>query len=149
MIVPVGNGALLAGIGLELRERVPATLRVGVQSAGAPVMVESWRAGRVVEYGRAETFADGLAARVAVPLAVETLTDVATAMLLVSEREIARAVGAFAGAGIRAEGAAGAALAALDQLEEVEAPVVLVVTGRNIDDELWRRAVERPETFPD
>jgi hypothetical protein len=26
---------------------------------------------------------------------------------------------------------------------------VLVITGSNIDDELHRRAVERPETFPD
>jgi threonine dehydratase len=70
-------------------------------------------------------------------------------MLLVSEREIARAVAAYARAGIRAEGAAGAALAALSQLEDVEGPIVLVVTGRNIDDELWQRAVERPESFPD
>jgi hypothetical protein len=31
----------------------------------------------------------------------------------------------------------------------VEGALVLVVTGRNIDDELWRRAVERPESFPD
>ena len=30
-----------------------------------------------------------------------------------------------------------------------EGPVVVVVTGRNIDDELHRRAVERPESFPD
>jgi hypothetical protein len=26
---------------------------------------------------------------------------------------------------------------------------VLIVTGRNIDDEVHRRAVERPESFPD
>ena len=69
-------------------------------------------------------------------------------MLLVSEREIADAVGAYAAAGIRAEGAAAAALAALPQLDDVEGPIVLVVTGRNIDDDLWRRACEQPESFP-
>ena len=26
-------------------------------------------------------------------------------------------------------------------------PVVLIVTGRNVDDELWRRAVESPDSF--
>lgn len=149
VIVPVGNGALLGGIGLELLERAPETQRIGVQAAGAPVMVESWRAGAIVECDRAETFADGLAARVAVPLAVDVLARVASRMLLVSDREIARIVGAYASAGLRAEGAAAAALAALPQLDDVDGPIVVVVTGRNIDEELWRRACERPESFPD
>jgi hypothetical protein len=30
----------------------------------------------------------------------------------------------------------------------LEGVVVLIVTGRNIDDDLWQRAVERPESFP-
>jgi threonine dehydratase len=68
-------------------------------------------------------------------------------MVRVTEREIARAVGAYAKAGIRAEGAAAAALAALPQLDDVEGSVVLLVTGRNIDDELWLHAVDEPESF--
>lgn len=149
IVVPVGNGALLGGIGLRTVARAPGTLRVGVASQAAPVMVESWQAGTVVTSNRSATFADGLAVRVAIPLAVELLGEVASRMLLVSEREIARAVGAFAAAGLRVEGAAGAALAALPQLGDVEGPVVLVVTGRNIDDELHARACEQPESFPD
>lgn len=149
VIVPVGNGALLGGIGLELCDRSPATLAVGVQSKEAPVMVECWREGRIVASERSQTFADGLAVRVAIPLAVSVLREVASRMLLVSERAIAEALGTYAAAGIRIEGAAAAALAALSQLDEVEGPIVLIVTGRNIDDELWRRACERPETFPD
>jgi len=149
VVVPLGNGALLGGIGLELAQRSPRTERVGVAAQEAPVMVESWLAGQIVESERSSTFADGLAVRVAIPYAVGVLAEVTSRMLLVSEREIARAVAAYAEAGIRAEGAAGAALAALSQLEDVEGPIVLVVTGRNIDDELWQRAVERPESFPD
>jgi threonine dehydratase len=147
VVVPLGNGALLGGIGLELRERSPVTLTVGVQSKEAPVMVECWRAGTVVESDRCATFADGLAVRVAIPSAVDILAEVTSEMLLVSERSIAEAVGAYAAAGIRVEGAAAAALAALPQLDAVDGPIVLIVTGRNIDDELWRRAVESPETF--
>ncbi|MCL4290719.1 MAG: pyridoxal-phosphate dependent enzyme [Thermoleophilia bacterium] len=149
LVVPLGNGALLGGIGLELADRSPSTLAAGVQSREAPVMVECWQAGRVVESDRSETFADGLAVRVAIPHAVDVLARVAGRMLLVSERAIAEAVGAYARAGIRVEGAAAAALAALPQLGDVPDPLVLVVTGRNIDDELWRRAVDRPESFPD
>ncbi len=149
VVVPLGNGALLGGIGLELCERSPGTQRIGVQSREAPVMVESWRAGRIVESDRAGTFADGLAIRVAIPLAVEALGEVASRMVLVSERAIASAVGAYAARGIRVEGAAAAALGALQQLGDVGGPIVLIVTGRNIDDELWHRACSHPASFPD
>jgi threonine dehydratase len=148
VVVPVGNGALLGGIGLRICERWPDTLRIGVAAKDAPVMAESWEAGGIVESERSATFADGLAVRVAIPLAVDVLGEVASRMLLVSERDMARAVGAYAEAGIRAEGAAGAALAALPQLADVDGAIVLIVTGRNIDDELHRRACEDPESFP-
>lgn len=149
VVVPVGNGALIAGIGRTLRRRCPATLVVGVAAKEAPVMALCFEAKEVVDCGRMETFADGLAVRVAIPGAVALLNDTVDRLLLVSEREISQAVGAYARAGIRVEGAAAAALAALPQLGETTGPVVAVVTGRNIDEELYRRAVERPETFPE
>ena len=149
VVVPVGNGALLGGIALEVCRRSPQTLRIGVAAKDAPVMAESWEAGHAVESERSSSFADGLAVRVAIPFAVDVLGEVASRMLLVSEREMAEAIGRFAQAGLRVEAAASAALAALPQLDDVEGPIVLVVTGRNIDDETFTRAVERPETFPD
>ncbi|MGE5276697.1 MAG: threonine ammonia-lyase [Acidobacteriota bacterium] len=149
VVAPVGNGALIGGIGLALRERAPKTLLVGVAARNAPVMARSFEARRPVPGESAATFADGIAVRVAIPGAVEILSRVADRMELVSEREIARAVGLYAAAGIRAEGAAAAPLAALPRLAAVNGPVVLVLTGRNIDDELWRRAVDQPESFPD
>ena len=149
VVVPVGNGALLGGIGIELCRRCPQGLRIGVAAKEAPVMAESWEAGGAVESDRSATFADGMAVRVAIPFAVSVLGEVASRMLLVSERAIARAVGAFDRAGIRVEGSPAAALASLGQIEELDGPVVLVVTGRNIDDQLHRRAVDDPNSFPD
>jgi threonine dehydratase len=149
VVVPVGNGALLGGIGIELCRTCPQALRIGVAAKEAPVMAESWEAGGPVESDRATTFADGMAVRVAIPFAVSVLGEVASRMLLVSERAIARAVGAFERAGIRVEGSPAAALASLGQIEDLNGPVVLVVTGRNIDEELHRRAVEDPDSFPD
>jgi threonine dehydratase len=148
VVVPVGNGALLAGIGRTLGERSPPTLRVGVVASEAPVMAESWRAGQPVTSDRCATFADGLAVRVAIPFAVEALAEAADRMLAVSERELALAVGAFDAAGVRVEGGAAAGLAALPQLEDVDGAAVLIVTGRNIDDELHLRAVRDPGSFP-
>jgi threonine dehydratase len=147
VVVPVGNGALLGGVASAVLRRSPETLRIGVVSASAPVMADSWEAGRAVPSDRSTTFADGLAVRVAIPYAVAVLNEVATHMLRVEEPDIARGVGAFADAGIRVEGAAGAALAAFEQLPELDGPVVIVVTGSNIDDDLLERARNRPESF--
>ena len=141
--VPVGNGALLIGVARGLGGGA-----VGVVSTEAPVMARSVAAGEPVECDRCATFADGLAVRVAVPLAVSELVRLRTPFVEVSERAIARAVGAFAQAGIRVEGSAGASLAALDLLEPVDGPVVVMVCGRNIDEDLYRRALERPDSFP-
>ena len=81
-----------------------------------------------------------------VNLAVEELNPLVQRFELVTEEEIAGAVGVYAEAGIRAEGAAAAGLAVALR-EELPRPVVLIVTGRNIDEALWRRAVETPHSF--
>jgi threonine dehydratase len=143
VVVPVGNGALLIGIARGLQGSDP----IGVVAKEAPVMALSVAAGRPVDCDRCATFADGMAVRVAVPLAVAELTGLGVRMVEVSERALARAVGAFDAAGIRVEGSAAAPLAALPELGELGDPAVLIVTGRNIDDELHRRAVEHPESF--
>jgi len=157
VVVPVGNGALLGGVGRAVLERSPQTLRAGVVAAAAPVMADSFDAGRPVAGTGSATFADGLAVRIAIAYAVDALCAVATHMLRVSERELALAVAAFADAGIRVEGAAAAGLAALPQLQAAmdnpsassfpPGPIVLVVTGRNIDDDLLDRARTRPGAF--
>lgn len=138
VVVPVGNGALAIGIFRALAARSPSTLRVAVSAAEAPAMWESYRAGRPVDSDRCATFADGLAARVAIPLAVEELNRLAQRFELVSEAELADGVRGFARAGIRVEGAAAAPLA-LALREDLPRPVVLIVTGRNIDDGLYDR----------
>jgi threonine dehydratase len=143
VVVPVGNGALLIGIARAL----PESERIGVVAKEAPVMALSVAAGRPVQCDRSATFADGMAVRVAVPLAVDELVRLGVRMVDVSERAIARAVGEFHTAGIRVEGSAAAALAALDAIGGRNGPVVLIVTGRNIDDDLHARAVGRPESF--
>jgi threonine dehydratase len=135
VVVPVGNGALLIGVGRAL---AGGTRRIGVAAEAAPVMWESFHAGRVVESDRCDTIADGLAVRVAIPEAVAALSDAADDMLLVTELDLMRAVAAYDRAGIRAEAAAAAALAALPQIE-ADGPIVLIVTGRNIDDALLER----------
>jgi threonine dehydratase len=132
VIVPVGNGALFAGVargvGAEVR-------KIAVAAEGAPVMYESWRAGRVVESRRCDTIADGLAVRVAIPQAVAWLNDCVDEFQLASELALQQSVARFWERGIRVEPSAAATLAALPHVSE--RPVVLVVTGRNVDDDVF------------
>jgi len=138
VVVPVGNGALAIGVFRALAARAPGTLRVAVAAAEAPAMWESYGAGRPVDGESAATFADGLAVRVAIPLAVAELNRLAQRFELVSEAELEGGVRAYAAEGIRVEGAAAAPLA-LALREQLPKPVVLIVTGRNIDDALYNR----------
>ncbi len=147
VVVPVGNGALLIGVGTVLRAEAPDVALVGVVSSDAPVMAESIAARRPLESDRCATFADGLAVRIAIPEAVKRLVALDCRLVTVTERQLATAVGAYARAGMRVEGAAAASLAALPQIAS-NGTTVLLVTGRNIDDELYRRAVDTPEAFP-
>ena len=55
---------------------------------------------------------------------------------------------AFAAAGIRVEGSGAAGLAALPQVPDLNGPIVLVVTGRNIDEDLHEQARNQPQAFP-
>ena len=138
VVVPVGNGALAIGVFRAVARRAPAALRIAVAAAEAPAMWESWRAGTPVDSDRAATFADGLAVRVAIPLAVVELNPLVQRFELLDEAELEAGVRAYAEAGIRVEGAAAAPLA-LALRESLPRPTVLIVTGRNIDDTLYNR----------
>jgi threonine dehydratase len=138
VVVPVGNGALAIGVFRAVARRAPAAVRIAVSAEAAPAMCESWRAGMPVDSDRSATFADGLAVRVAIPLAVAELNPLVNRFELVSEDELAEGVRAYARAGIRVEGAAAAPLA-LALRETLPAPAVLIVTGRNVDDALYDR----------
>ena len=144
VVVPVGNGALLIGVARAVGDGT-----VGVVAKAAPVMALSVAEGRPVPCDDSDTFADGMAVRVAVPLAVTELAGLGVPMLKVSERALARAVGAYAQAGIRVEGSGAASLAAHLALGPADGPTVLIVTGRNIDVGVHQRAVDEPEGFPD
>jgi threonine dehydratase len=146
VVVPLGNGALIGGVA----EGIPrgSTRVVGVVAKDAPVMADSFEAGRVMTSASGATIADGLAVRVAIPYAVERIQTLLDEVVRVSERELASAVGRLAGAGIRVEASAAASLAALDHLQDPPEPVVLVLTGRNIDDDLFDRACSSPGSFP-
>lgn len=91
-LVPLGNGALLAGVGHALRALSPHTRLVAVCAAGAPSMAHSLREGRPVETATADTIADGIAVRVPVPQALDDLRGVVDEVVLVDDAAILEAM---------------------------------------------------------
>jgi len=132
LFVPVGNGALIGGIGAWIKAMAPASRVVGVQAAQAPAMTLSWRAGRPIETKCADTIADGIAARVPVALALELMLATVDEMRLVEETEIVAATADMAEAlPFSVEPSAGAAWAAALQQPRAGA-IGLVMTGGNV-----------------
>jgi threonine dehydratase len=144
VVTPIGNGALAGGVGAAIGR--PA-VRVGVVAKEMPVMADSVEAGCPVEAGSGTTIADGLAVRVAIPLAVERLRETVDDFVRASEREIASALVACHDAGVEVEPSAAAAVAAVRTFD-VDGPVVLVMTGRNLDPAVLERARTDLATFP-
>ena len=149
VVIPIGNGALAGGIAAALASRAPAVVRVGVVAANMPVMADSYEAGVPVDAQPGSTIADGLAIRVAIPLAVERLHAAIDGLIRVSERSIAEALVACHDAGVEIEPAAAAAVAAVRERPDLvgDGAVVAVLTGRNFDPDVLERARREPASF--
>jgi threonine dehydratase len=135
--VPVGNGALIVGVGAWLRHALPGCRIVGVQSDAAPSMTLSFQAGRPIATDRADTFAEGIATRVPVPEALDAMVGRVDDMILVSEAALRDAQRVLSGAlGLTVEGGAAASWAGLvaDQAagRAAAGPALIIVTGTNV-----------------
>ncbi len=144
VLVPVGNGALIGGMGTWLRARAPAVRVFGVVAAGAPVMRRAFLTGDSspsVEPPR--TAADGIAVRVPVPEAVAVMRQVVDEVLEVSEDALAEAGALLRRTlGLVVEPAGAAGVAALLERREQFAGMALAtpLCGGNIapGDKPWK-----------
>ena len=144
LYVPIGQGSGICGC-ISARDALSLkTEIVGVQSTEAPAYALSFAAGRVVPTNSADTFADGMATRVPDQEALEVILGGAARITLVNEDEIACAIRAYwTDTHNLAEGAGAAALAAAvkERSRLRGRKVGLVLSGGNIDFELFRRWV--------
>jgi threonine dehydratase len=114
ILVPLGDGALLAGVGRWVKAHQPTTRMIGVCASGAPAMERSWRAGQVQRLGRAETIADGIAVENPFPEALADITGLVDDILLVEDHTLVAAMRhAHQDLGVVLEPSGAAGLAAL------------------------------------
>lgn len=145
-IVPVGNGALIGGIGSYLKAQKPSAKLIGVQAEGAPCMALSYAAGQAVDTPECNTFAGGMAVRVSIPEAVTLMCDVVDDVVLVSDQELEQGMADYyQQTPYLPEGAGVGSLAAARKLADslVGRTVCLLATGGNVEQAVWENVKMR------
>src|SRR5262252_1674946 len=129
VLVPMGDTALIRGIGAAVKLLSPQTRVIGVQAERAPSYVLSWRAGKAVSTETCDTIADGLATRTPDAANVEDIRKVVDEVMLVSEAQMIGAIRHLhSQENVLAE-PAGAAATAAYLASPISGQVVLLVSG--------------------
>jgi peptide deformylase len=144
VVLPLGNGALLAGVARWIKAASPATQVFGVCAEGAPSMERSWRLNQVLSTPTADSIADGIAVREPIPEALDDLRDLVDDVLLVSDAQIREALHlAWRHAGLMLEPAGAAGLAGVHAHRHLFAGrhVATLLCGSNLLPELAQEIV--------
>jgi threonine dehydratase len=146
LYVPIGQGSGICGCILARDLLGLSTDIVGVQSTEAPSYALSFAAGTVVRTNSSNTLADGMATRVPDADALAIIRKGASRIVQVTDDEVAAAIRAYwTDTHNLAEGAGAAALAAAlqDKAKIRGKRVGLILSGGNIDFDLFSRWVMR------
>jgi threonine dehydratase len=145
VLVPLSGGGLAAGVAAAVKAERPGPRIVGISMARGAAMHASLAAGRPVLVAEEETLADslgggiGLANRHTFAMCRDLLDEV----VLLSEEEIADGMRhAFRQEGEVVEGAGAVGIAAiLAGKVGARGPIVAILSGGNVDEDLHRRIV--------
>jgi threonine dehydratase len=143
VVVPVGGGGLVAGIALAMqRDGLPIEV-VGVQAKGAAAYPASLAAGEPVQLEKMATMADGIAVGLPGTVPFEAIQQHVSEVLTVGEDSLSKALLlVLERAKLVVEPAGAAAVAAvLDEPKRFKPPVVVVLSGGNIDPLLLMRVL--------
>jgi threonine dehydratase len=133
VVLPVGDGALIAGVARWIKAHHPHTRVVGVCASGAPSLALSWKAGRPVSTERSDTIAEGIEVRCPVPESVYRLRALVDDMVLVGDDDLIEAMRLAARTlGLLLEPSGAAGLAAIRVHGLPGQRLATVLTGSNL-----------------
>ena len=144
VVASIGGGGLISGIAVAVKAMRPDVRVIGVQAAGAAAMVSSLKAGHPVRIPRIGTFADGIAVGRPGDLTFAHVRALVDDVVTVTEEDISRALLMLLERSklvVEPAGAVGAA-AILAGVVDVEAPIVAVLSGGNIDPMMLVNVIE-------
>jgi threonine dehydratase len=135
VVVPVGGGGMAAGVAVAIKSLDPAIGLVGVQAEQVAPYPASLAAGHPMTVQAGPTMADGIAVSRPGDVPFGILSDLAERVITVSEESLSRALLLClerAKQVVEPAGAAGVA-ALLEHARDLAPPVVVVLSGGNID----------------
>lgn len=91
VVVAIGGGGLISGVSLALKALRPEVRIIGVEPVGAPTLLESLKAGSVVELAEVKTAAGTLAPRRSDELNFEIIRQNVDEIVLVTDEEMREA----------------------------------------------------------
>jgi threonine dehydratase len=143
VVVPVGGGGLIAGVAAAVKALHPSARVLGVQASGAASFPRSLEQGSPVTLDSMSTIADGIAANRPGDLTLAHVKEQVDEVVCVSDDAIAEALVMTAERmKLVLEPAGAAGVAAVSQgLGELKPPVVVVLSGGNIDPLLLLRVM--------
>jgi threonine dehydratase len=144
IVAGVGGGGLISGIAVAAKALRPDLRVIGVQASGAAAYPPSLKAGAPVRLPSFATIADGIAVGCPGDLTFAHVEKLVDDMVTVSEEDISRALLMLLERGklvVEPAGAVGVA-ALLAGVIDVQAPVVAVLSGGNVDPLLLLRVIE-------
>jgi threonine dehydratase len=142
VVVPLGDGALISGVGLWVKHHSPRTKIIGVCAENTPAMHASWRAGMAVVTETADTIADGIAVGVPVEVSVQRMKSLVDDIVLVSDEQMLDAMRLAASTlGFVLEPSGAAGLAAIRAHSIVGDLIATILTGSNIHPNLLPKII--------
>jgi threonine dehydratase len=145
IVVPTGGGGLLAGVAIGVDGRTPV---IGVEPEVNPAFTDALAAGHTTTIAPGASLADGLLGNLETnALTFDLVRDRRVPVHLVPEARVVDGVRVlFEHERLVAEGAGGIAIGALldGRLQALPDPLVLLVTGANIDAARFARVIAAP-----
>ena len=135
ILVPLGNGALVNGIGRWARAASADTRVIGVAAKGADAMAVSFKKGRMIARHHARTIAEGISVRVPVPEALADMVQLVDDVLVVDDNRMIEAMKLIrdtTGQVVEPSAAVGVAALMVDPAERAGQTVATVLTGDNL-----------------
>lgn len=146
LLLPIGGGGLAAGISTVFKKLSPSTLLIGAEPKGAPSLVTSMEAGRVVELENIDKFVDGAAVKRVGDLTFEICRESLREVLLVPEGRVCSVILQLYNEDAMVTEPAGAlSVAALEDIkDEIKGKnVVVIISGGNNDITRTEEIMER------
>jgi len=147
VVVSIGGGGLITGVASAIKQLKPDIKIIGVVAAGAPAMLNSFKAKTAIDSVAVRTIADGIAVRDVTPKNLSYILECVDEVVAVDDEEIASAIlFLLERQKLVVEGGGAAGVAAIMHKKfdfKEDAKIATILSGGNIDVQMLSLIIEK------